>query len=130
MIDKFIDESGTHKKTGHATTAIVSIQIEHQIKSILTDLDISSFHWAEQGWKIKEKFLIAVTKLSFKGVSIKKIKAVRNEASHPGIQLADAIAGLVRYCYDNPQEKDSNRLFKKLKKEKKLIGQFLLEAQP
>jgi hypothetical protein len=64
-----------------------------------------------------------------KGISIQKLKAVRNEMSHPGIQLADAIAGLIRYYYDNPHEEDSKRLFNKLKKEKKLIGQFLFESQ-
>jgi hypothetical protein len=187
-MDIFIDESGTHKKTGHATSAVVTIQVKniekfekHMVK-ILEELDITVFHWAEHGWKIKEKFFKAIMELEFtcmaavfqnpynpekmveivfqhlitdtsirsiyidgekpkwygrklkkvlrdKGVSVKKLRAVRNEMSHPGIQLADAVAGLIRYCYDNPQKIDSNRLFKKLKKEKKLLGQFLFESQ-
>ena len=39
-----------------------------------------------------------------KGISVRKLKTVRRSAS-PGIRLADAIAGLVRAYYDDPQGK-------------------------
>lgn len=183
----FIDESGTHKQTGYATTAIVSIEVkkletfERKIKQILEELEIETFHWAKHGWKIKEKFFKKIMKLDFKfhvavfknpfhpekmieivfrhlitekniraiyidgekprwyerklkkvlrdkAISIKKLKAIRKENAYSGIQLADALAGLIRYFYDNPEEKDSRRIFKKLMKEKKLLGQFLFES--
>lgn len=74
----FIDESGTHKQSGHAANAVVYI----------------------------------------------KIGTVRNEVSQPGIQLADALAGLVRYHFDNPNAEDATKWFGKFEKQKKLSAQF------
>lgn len=59
-----------------------------------------------------------------KGISVKKLRTVRNEASQPGIQLADALAGLVRYHFDNPDAEDATKWFGKLEKQKKLLAQF------
>lgn len=39
-----------------------------------------------------------------KGISVKKLKTLRN-ASSPGIHLADALAGVTRAYYDNPKGK-------------------------
>lgn len=184
----FIDESGIHKQTGHSTTAVVYVKVnnlekvERQISKIVKSLGIDTFHWAEHGWKVREKFFKQVINVDFtfkvavfknpvrynkmlsivfqhlvteesivrvfidgkkpkwyerklkkilrdKGVSVKKLRTVRNEASQPGIQLADALAGLVRYHIDNPQKKDAKRLFRELKKNKKLWAQFIFEAE-
>lgn len=60
----FIDESGTHKQTGYANVAIVYIEIknlektEKQLAKILEELNLEVFHWADQGWKVREKFFI------------------------------------------------------------------------
>ena len=49
-MDIFIDESGTHKHVGHATTAIVYIEVksnekfEEHLMTIEQELKISSFH--------------------------------------------------------------------------------------
>lgn len=64
-----------------------------------------------------------------KGISVKKLRTVRNEKFHPGIQLADALAGLTRYHFDNPEKKDAKQWFRKLKKEKKLFAQFIFERE-
>ena len=184
----FIDESGIHKQTGHSTTAVVYVEIknlervEKQIIKILEDLNIDSFHWAEHGWKIKEKFLRQIINLKFifkvalfknpvssnkmmelvfqhlitekeierlfidgkkprwyerklkkvlrdKGISLRKLKTVRKEVAHPGIQLADALAGLTRYNVDYPEKKNAKRWFCKLKKKGKLLGRFIFEDQ-
>lgn len=67
----FIDESGTHKKTGHATTAIVYIkitnlgQIESKVSKVEEKLGISSFHWGEERWQVRNKFLTEIIKLDF-----------------------------------------------------------------
>lgn len=67
----FIDESGTHKKTGHATTAIVYIkitnleQIESEVAKIEEKLGVSSFHWGEERWQVRNKFLTEIIKLDF-----------------------------------------------------------------
>ena len=186
-MDIFIDESGTHKHVGHATTAIVYIEVksnekfEEHLMTIEQELKISSFHWAEERWYMRNKFLMEALKLEFsvkvaifenpmhpekmfelvfqhlitesnirnifidgkkpkwyehrlkktlrnKGLSVKKVKTVRREAE-VGIQLADALAGLIRYHYDYPQEKDALRLFNKLKKEGKLTAQLLFETE-
>ena len=67
----FIDETGIHKQTGHSTTAVVYVgikdveKVEKQILNIDKNLRIKGFHWAEHGWKIKEKFLKQIIKLDF-----------------------------------------------------------------
>lgn len=183
----FIDESGTHKQTGHATTALVYIKIqnleriERKILNIENDLRIKSFHWGEERWQVRNKFLSKIFDLDFtvkvvifknpvhpesmievifkhliiekdirnifidgkkpkwyeqrlkkvlrdKGISIKKLKTVRSESS-PGIQLADCLAGLTRRYFDNPDEVDAKKWFRKLKKDKKLTAQFLFETE-
>lgn len=67
----FIDESGTHKQSGHATNAVVYItlenieKVENQIRQILGEMELDSFHWADHGWKIRDKFLKEIIKLDF-----------------------------------------------------------------
>ena len=174
----FIDESGIHKKVGHSTTAVVYVEVtklekfERNLKTIEQDLRIRSFHWADERWLIRNKFLSATPKLDFtvkvavfenpknigemlevvfrhlitekniksvfidgkkprwyelrlkkvlrdKGVSVKKLKTVRSE-TNLGIQLADALAGLMRYHFDNPEALDAKKWYDKLKKTQKI----------
>lgn len=182
----FIDESGTHKQSGHASNAVVYIKIENlekvegQITDILKELDLETFHWADHGWKVRNKFLKRIIKLDFtckvgifknpvktdemteivfehliteknirnvfidgkqprwyerrlkkvlrdKGISVRKLRTVRNEVSHPGIQLADTLAGLVRYHFDNPNAADAKKWIRRLEKEKKFLSQQVFE---
>lgn len=62
-----------------------------------------------------------------KGVTVKKLKTVRSMSDF-GIQVADALAGLVRYSYDNPEGMLAIDLLDKLKKKDKVIGIYLLES--
>src|SRR3989344_4641009 len=62
-----------------------------------------------------------------RGISVKKLSTVRRE-SEVGIQLADALAGLIRYHYDNPDRKDAKKWFDKLKKDKKLVAEFTFDT--
>lgn len=180
----FIDESGIHKQTGHSTASVVYVEVknleqfENQLKKIETDLKISYFHWAEERWFMKNKFLSRIFELDFtvkvaifenpvkpdsmlevvfqhlitekhirsiyidgekpkwyehklkkvlrdKGIALKKLRTVRSK-SEVGIQLADALASLIRYYHDNPQEKDAKKWVTKLKKEKKLAFELLV----
>lgn len=183
----FIDESGTHKQSGHASTAIVYIQIpnvkkvETSILDIEKELKIQSFHWGEERWQVRNKFLSRIINLDFtikvaifenpvhpekmvelifrhliteeninqvfidgekpkwyenrlkkvlrdKGISIKKLRTVRSTSS-PGIQLADCIAGLIRRFYERPDDPDPKRWHSKLKREKKLVAEFLFDTK-
>ena len=54
-----------------------------------------------------------------KGISVRKVTMVRKDESSPGIRVADCLAGLIRYKYDNP-ESDATVLFNKLKRTGKL----------
>lgn len=180
----FIDESGTHKQTGHSTSVVVYVEIKNlekfeiKLKEIEKDLRISYFHWAEERWFMKNKFLARIMDLDFtvkaaifenpvdpqsileivfkhliieedisnifidgekpkwyehklkkvlrdKGITVKKLKTVRSK-SEVGIQLADALASLIRYYHDNPDEKDAKKWFNKLKKDKKLSFELLV----
>lgn len=183
----FIDESGIHKQGGHSTTAVVYVEVVNKEKfelamiQIEKELRISSFHWADERWFMREKFLTRVADLDFKvkvavfknptdpegmieavfeqlltesnirkvlidgkkprwyeqklkkvlrdrGVTAKKLRTVRSEASEPGIQLADALAGLVRNYYDEPSGEVAKRLLNRLKKKGKILGIYLLES--
>lgn len=61
-----------------------------------------------------------------KKISVKKIRTVRKAGAPAGLQLADALAGLVRYHFDNPKGEDAKRWFLKFKRDKKLSAQFIL----
>jgi len=87
---------------------------------------------------MKNKFLSRIFELDFtvyenklkkvlkdKGIAIKKLRTVRSK-SEVGIQLADALASLIRYYYDNPEEEDAKKWFNKLKREKKLSFELLV----
>ena len=183
----FIDESGIHKQEGHSTTAVVYVEVvnkdkfEQAMMQIEKELRISAFHWADERWFMREKFLTRAADLDFKvkvavfknptdpegmieavfgqlltesnirkvlidgkkprwyeqrlkkvlrdrGVATKKLKTVRSDASEPGIQLADALAGLVRNYYDEPSGEVAKRLLNKLKKKGKILGIYLLES--
>lgn len=50
---------------------------------------------------------------------------MRDEASQPGLQLADVLAGLSRYHFENPNAEDAKKWFDRLKKEEKLKAQII-----
>lgn len=179
----FIDESGTHKQEGHSTMVVVYVEVadlEKFNKGIIDaeiEIKIDSFHWGDERWDIKEKFLSRILKLDFevkvaifenpahpekmldivfehiltepniralyldgkkprwyelslkkrlrdKGISVAKLRTV-NDRSQPGVQVADCMAGLIRWYYDNPAEELPKKWFLKLKKENKLRLQLL-----
>lgn len=72
--------------------------------------------WYERGLK---------KALRTKGIKVKKLRTVRKETSYYGIQLADGLAGLVRYYKDNQDSEDAKRLVAKLKKSGKLFGEYI-----
>ncbi|MCX6783692.1 MAG: DUF3800 domain-containing protein [candidate division WWE3 bacterium] len=182
----FIDESGTHKQEGHTTTAVVYVQVinkekfEADLTQIERDLRIAYFHWAEERWFMREKFLNKISGLDFvvkvavfknpahpqamieavfkqlitepivrtividgkkprwyeqklkkvlrdRGIEVWRLKTVRS-TGNVGIQLADSIAGLVRYCYDKPNEELAQSLLKKLQKKQRIAGIYLLQS--
>ncbi len=49
------------------------------------------------------------------GVSLKKLKTA-NDISSPALRLADAIAGLVRYCAEFKDNKEAKNLYSKISK--------------
>lgn len=67
----FIDESGIHKQLGHATEVIVYIKvsnlsrIEKRISNLEKKLKIRSFHWGEERWDVRNKFLEGIINLDF-----------------------------------------------------------------
>lgn len=68
----FIDESGTHKQAEHATITLVYVEItnlekfEQAVEQIEKNLDIKYFHWTNERWDKREKFLERLIKLDFK----------------------------------------------------------------
>jgi len=67
----FIDESGIHKRVDHSTTAVVYVEVtklekfEKELKKIEQNLRIRSFHWADERWLIRNKFLTSILILDF-----------------------------------------------------------------
>jgi len=175
----FIDESGTHKQIDHATIVLVYVEIanldqfEKSVIKIEKQLGIRYFHWTDERWTTREKFIEKILPLDFdlkvaildnpiklsqsmeealrhlvvekdikkimidgrkprwynqkikkvlrdKGVSVKKIRTVGKDESSSGIRIADCLAGLIRYHYDNPANPTASHWYKTLKKANKI----------
>ena len=87
---------------------------EKNIRSVI--IDGKKPKWYEK--KLKKE-------LRNHGISVKRLKTIRKEISEPGLQLADALAGLSIYCFENTRNNDYNPLFEKLKKSGKLLVQMI-----
>jgi len=67
----FIDESGTHKKTGNSSVVVVYIEVRNLelfnkgLLQINESLGIKSFHWAEQRWTLRKRYLKRIINLDF-----------------------------------------------------------------
>lgn len=67
----FIDESGTHKQIDHSTIALVYVEIENleafenAVVEIEKKLNIRYFHWTDEKWEKREKFVEQLLKLDF-----------------------------------------------------------------
>lgn len=67
----FIDESGIHKQTDHSTVAVVYVGVENiekferELMDIEKELRIAFFHWAEERWLMRNKFLSKICDLDF-----------------------------------------------------------------
>ncbi|MCX6784213.1 MAG: DUF3800 domain-containing protein [candidate division WWE3 bacterium] len=184
----FIDESGTNKQDGHSTMAVVYVEVinkeifEKEFSIILKELNIQEFHWADQGWKVRRKFIERVINLNFffkvavftnpsnpgkmleivfqhliveenihfifidgkkprryenelkrvlrsKGITVKKLRTVRSETGYFGVQLADALAGLIRYFEDNPKAEDAKDLILKVQRSKRIFAKYIFSGQ-
>ncbi|MFA6073897.1 MAG: DUF3800 domain-containing protein [Candidatus Woesearchaeota archaeon] len=176
----FIDESGIHKTVGRSTFSVVYVEIPNldkarkQLIEINKKLGIDSFHWAEQRWIYRTRYLKRVIGLDFifkiatfenpvntdlafnrifehliqessiksiaidgkkpkwyerklkkelrkHGTKVKKLRTIKNEASEPILQLADALAGFSLYVYENQDDKTNKRLLEQFRKLKKLL---------
>ena len=91
---------------------------------LITEEKISSIYIDGKKPKWYERRLKKV--LRDKRISVKKLRTVRKGSALVGLQLADALAGLVRYYFDNPDRKNPKKWFNKFKKAKKLSSQFIL----
>lgn len=67
----FIDESGIQKSSGY--TVIVAVSIDPKDLSVVDqgvldaeqNLRIQDFHWSKSGWKVRQGFMVAISKLNF-----------------------------------------------------------------
>lgn len=92
----FIDESGIQNQIGNSTVAIVYIEVKNlskfdkDFKKILQDLKISNFHWTEERWLVREKFINRIIDLDFKV----KIGIFKNPV-HPDLMIESVFGQLV-----------------------------------
>ena len=92
----YIDESGTNKLNLHSTVAFSYVKILEQEEfdqkfiEIEKNLKIKPFHWVDNSWSIREKFLNEVIKLDF----VCKIMISRNPVL-PDKQMEKAIKYLL-----------------------------------
>ena len=95
-VNIFIDESGTNKIDKNSTVAFVYIEVVDQKKfdekliSIEKKLQIKTFHWVENSWKVREKILHEILYLDF----ICKIMISHNPV-HGNEQLEKALQYLI-----------------------------------
>jgi hypothetical protein len=100
--------------------------VEYIFQHLITEENIHKIYIDGKKPKWYEARLKKV--LRDRGIAVKKLITVRSE-SEVGIQLADALAGLIRYHYDNPEEIDAKKWFKKLKRDKKLVAEFIFDTE-
>jgi hypothetical protein len=68
----FIDESGTHNEDGYSSTAVVYVEVQNidvfnkKVREIEVGLKLNTFHWSEERWDVRNKFLERILKLDFK----------------------------------------------------------------
>lgn len=174
----FIDESGTHKQSGHSSIALVYIEVtsvdkfEKAVEQIEKDLEITYFHWTDERWDTRIAFIQRLLELDFickvavienpirvekkleevlqhlviekhiskividgkkprwyslrlkkvlrdKNISVKKITTVRRDETSSGLRVADCLAGLTRYAFDQPKS-TAEKWYKQLKKKGKI----------
>lgn len=90
----FIDESGTHKQEDHATIALVYVEIadlegfEKDVERIEGDLKIKYFHWTDEKWEKREKFIEQILKLDF----FVKVAILKNP-----IKLSESLEDALRH---------------------------------
>ncbi len=90
----FIDESGTHKQMDHATIALVYIEIanleefEEAVEQIEEKLNIKYFHWTDEKWDKREKFIEQILKLDF----FVKVAILNNP-----VKLAESLEDALRH---------------------------------
>lgn len=94
---------------------ILASLIEGRIKKIV--IDGEKPRWYTMGLK---------TTLRQKNISVEKLVAAKKETSYPGLRVADCLAGLVRYSYDNSKSLASTWL-NEFRKKEILIYEFLLD---
>ncbi|MCX6706352.1 MAG: DUF3800 domain-containing protein [Candidatus Woesebacteria bacterium] len=67
----FIDESGVHKIVDHSSFAVVYVEVKNvmefrkRLVEINKSLNIDSFHWSEQRWSYRSRYLKRVINLDF-----------------------------------------------------------------
>lgn len=80
MLYIFLDESGTHKKFGYYTIALVyvidkNIELLNQVViQSERELHIHYFHWSEHTWNLRKRFLYSVLNQDF----LIKIAVIKN----------------------------------------------------
>jgi hypothetical protein len=84
--------------------ALSHLIIEKNITNIIID--------GKKSKKYERKFKKI---LRDKGISVKKLRT-GNDESYPALRVADAIAGLVRYCNNNKNNERANNLYKYISK--------------
>lgn len=68
-VNVYLDESGINRKSGASVYCLtiidskISQELNEQILQIEKNLKIKPFHWREQDWKIKSKFLKKIIKI-------------------------------------------------------------------
>lgn len=85
---------------------------EYALQHLVIEKNISAIIIDGKKKKSYERKLKKV--LRDKGISIKKLKT-GNDESYPALRIADAIAGIVRYKNDNPENKDILPLYNLIK---------------
>ena len=85
---------------------------EYALKHLVVEKRISAIIIDGKKKKSYERRLKKV--LRDKGISVKKLKS-GNDESYPALRIADAIAGIVRYRNENPENKNILNLYNLIK---------------
>lgn len=93
---------------------------------LITEEDIKNVYIDGEKPKWYERRLKKI--LRDKGIPVKNLRSVRRKSSL-GIQLADALAGLIRYHVDKPNEEDAAKLVRRLDRDHKIMAQMRFDTE-
>ena len=123
-----IDESGTHRQSGHSIVALICItssdtleELDQQVVDLEKSIGTTNFHWAYKGWPFRRDFINGLAKLNFSVRLVQLPNPVKLDQA-----IAETLPYLIpernieRLLIDGKKHKQYSRTLKKVLRDKSI----------